>query len=100
MLKTFVQERQSGKTTKVIGLMENDENLLLIVPNQSMKQFYPKEMEFRIETIESVLNGNLRGRTFNKVVIDEGFLFDKEKLAQLYYYLGRNQIYTIAYGTI
>jgi hypothetical protein len=100
MLKTFVQERGTGKTTKVIKLLNEDLDAILIIPFEHMKNIYPKKFHHRIISSEKVLNGGLRGRKFTKVILDEGFAYQKEKLAQLYYYLGYNHIKTVSYGTV
>ncbi len=36
----------------------------------------------------------------NEVVLDEGFAYDKEKLAKIYYTLGVHKLKVEAYGTI
>lgn len=100
MLETFNQERGTGKTTKVINLMSEDLDALLIVPIEDMKKLYPKEIHHRILSKNKVSNGGLRGKRFSKVILDEGFLYDKEKLAHLYYLLGYDRIETISIGTV
>lgn len=99
MLETNVMSRGSGKTQKVIDLMSKDRNYLLIVPLSHMKKLYPSEIQQRIFTFNDVLSGGVRGIRFEKIIIDEGFLDRKEKLAHLYYFLGKNNINTIVYGT-
>jgi len=100
MLTTHNQERGSGKTTKVIELLNKDKNSILIIPANYMKNVYPNELANRIFSCDNVLQGFLRGKNFSKAILDEGFMQDKEKLAHLYYYLGSNQIETTAYGTV
>jgi hypothetical protein len=100
MLETFNQDRGTGKTTKVIELLKEDFEALLIVPFSNMKTIYPKEIHTRILSADNVSNGGLRGRRFSKVILDEGFLYNKEKLAHLYYLLGYDRIETIAIGTV
>jgi hypothetical protein len=100
MLETFNQGRVTGKTTKAIELLNEDLEALLIIPTGNMKNIYPKELHNRILSGENVLNGDLRGRRFTKVALDEGFIYHKEKLAHLYYLLGYDRIETISYGTV
>lgn len=41
MIEIHDMERGSGKTTKVIELMNEDLNQILIVPYKKMTKFYP-----------------------------------------------------------
>lgn len=100
MIETNVQERATGKTTEVIGRIKENENSIGLVPYDPMKKLYPKELQNRIYTINQLLDGHLRYKRFNKVIIDEGYLLSKDKLAQLYYHLGKMNIDVVVYGTI
>lgn len=100
MIKTHVRERGSGKTTEIIIRLKENENLITIIPYFSMKQLYPKELHNRVFTLRQVKENSLRGLRFDKILIDEGFLFSKDELAKLYYYLGREKFDIEVYGTI
>src|SRR5690554_4616850 len=100
MLETVVMERGTGKTTKAIKLLREDKELFLLVPYKSMIRFYPVDVRQRMGTVNDFTNGNLRGIKINKILIDEGFLLEKDKLAHLYYYLGQNNIDVVAYGSL
>lgn len=46
MLEINNQDRGSGKTTKVIELMKQDESALCLVPNSTIKRhIFPKELQ-------------------------------------------------------
>jgi len=92
--------RGSGKTTRVIELMEADENLYCIVPIHSFKNLYPKNIQHRIVSANMELDSKISGRGITKVVLDEGFLYRKDELAKLYYGLGYRHIDVISYGTV
>jgi cobalamin biosynthesis Co2+ chelatase CbiK len=100
MLETFNQDRGTGKTTKVIELLKEDLKAILVIPIKTMKEFYPKEFHHRILTATDISNGYLHERIVSKVVLDEGFMYDKEKLAHLYYLLGYEHINVLSYGTV
>lgn len=101
MLKIFNQERGSGKTTEVIRLMTENNNLVLVVPYLTMRRLYPRDLYHRIISADELLNNStrIRGMRLEKVILDEAFIYEKDKLAKLFYYLGQHQIETIAYGT-
>jgi hypothetical protein len=100
MLETYNMNRGTGKTTEVIKKLEGDEDLFLIIPILSMKQFYPKHLHNRIFSHSDYISGKGRGHRFTRVILDEGFMYDKEKLAHLYYMFGYDRIHTISYGTV
>ena len=99
-LITKVQRRQTGKTTEVIEMMNKDPQALLIVHLNAVKQHFPKELQPRIFSVRSFLNGRADGLDFDRVIIDEGFTIDKEEMARFYYHLGANQINAFAIGSI
>ncbi|WP_413986482.1 hypothetical protein [Paenibacillus polymyxa] len=94
MIEIRDMERGSGKTTKVIELMNEDLNLILIVPYKKMTNFYPRNLRKRIFTIAET-----RGIRLNKVILDEGFMYNKKDLAEMYYNFGKNNTDVISYGT-
>ncbi|MEK4427835.1 hypothetical protein MHB54_01100 [Paenibacillus sp. FSL M7-0802] len=94
MIEIHDMERGSGKTTKVIELMNEDLNQILIVPYKKMTKFYPRNLRNRIFTIAET-----RGIKLNKVILDEGFLYNKKDLAEMYYYFGKYNVDVISYGT-
>lgn len=100
MLETIVMDRGEGKTTKAIKSMEEDNELLLIIPYLSMIKLYPNHLHNRIFSVDNLLNGSLRGRKLEKVILDEGFAQNKEKLAHLYYLLGYERINVTSFGTL
>jgi hypothetical protein len=91
-------ERGTGKTTKVIEMLENHPDLYCIVPNQTHKNFYPKHLQQRILSGQN-FEYEFRGRKIKKVVLDEGFLYPASFIAKLYYQLGKNDIDVFVYGT-
>lgn len=95
MIEINKQGRGTRKTTKVIALMEQDEDLYCIIPYESWRTIYPSHLWNRIISVNS-----LRGRRLSKVVLDEGFHYEKDKLAEIYYYLGYHHIDVVVYGTI
>ncbi len=101
MLELNNQNRGSGKTTKVIELMEQDESALCLVPNSTIKRhIFPKELQKRIivgVNIEYLID-ELRGRRFTKLFVDE-LSYSKFYLSKLFYELGRNHIQVIVFGT-
>ena len=100
MLEIKIMPRGSGKTTKVIELMNNDGDLFLIIPLLATKGFYPDNLHDRIGSHRNFIDGALRGKRIGKVVLDEGFSGDKESLAKLYYWLGHKRIDVVSYGTL
>ncbi|TCJ01144.1 hypothetical protein [Cytobacillus praedii] len=99
MLDTKVMGRGTGKTTKVINLMQEDEGLFLLIPFKHMKRFYPTTLHHRIATGDEFLEGRIEGRRIEKIILDEGFLYNKSMLASLYYWLGFYRYDVVSYGT-
>ncbi|MDG4974293.1 hypothetical protein OGZ44_08545 [Lactococcus lactis] len=101
MLELHNQDRASGKTSKVIELMKQDEAALLLVPNVFIKRRnFPKELQKRIlvgANIEHLID-ELRSMRFTKLFVDE-LSYSKFNLAELFYELGRSRIQVIVFGT-
>ena len=100
MLEINKQKRGSGKTTKVIKLIQEDESSLCIVANNYVKGLFPKENQNRVIV---ALNSKdiiyeIRSRGCNKLIIDE-LLLPKFNIAELFYNLGKYNITTIVYGS-
>ena len=102
MLKLKNQDRGSGKTTKIIELMKDDELALCLVPYYEIKRsLFPKELQKRIISASSFKNvyDELQGRRYNKIYIDE-LLYSNFFIAELFYNFGRrSDISIIVYGT-
>lgn len=105
MLKINNQSRGSGKTTKVIELMEKDKEGLCLVPNFAIKRFlYPKSLRNRVISTSEVefdikdITSEMRSRGLNKLYIDE-LILSKFDIAELFYELGKSHIQVIVYGT-
>lgn len=100
MLEINKQKRGSGKTTKVIEVMKNDDAALCLVPNNHIKKMFPKEVQNRVITELNIKNiiYELRSLRCNKFIIDE-LLFSKFDIAELFYQLGKFNITTIVYGS-
>ena len=102
MFKLNKQDRGSGKTTKIIELMEDDELALCLVPYYEIKRsLFPKELQKRIISARSFKNvyDELQGRRYNKIYIDE-LLYSNFFIAELFYNFGRrSDISIIVYGT-
>ena len=102
MLEINNQDRGSGKTTKVIELMKQDESALCLVPNSMIKRsLFPKELQKRV--ISSTydirnISFEMRNRGLNKLFIDE-LMLSKFDIAKLFYGLGENHIKVVVYGT-
>lgn len=60
---------------------------------------FHKEFYDRIYTADDVLCGVLRQKNITKVILDEGLLNNKAKIAELYHYLGKMGLDVISYGT-
>jgi len=100
-ITTKVQGRQTGKTSEVIRMMERDPKSLLIVPHyMTKKDAYPNKLQYRIFTIKGFLEGKFAGIDFDNIIIDEGFLIDKEDLAKLYYSIGYAQYPVFVIGSM
>lgn len=106
MSKFNDQPRGSGKTKEVIEIMHKDEGYLCLVPNNKMKKLlYPKDLQDRIITMDSLVHTNLfielrlrsRGK-HNSLIIDE-LLYSNFEIAKMFYQLGINGISVIVYGT-
>lgn len=101
MLEINNQDRGSGKTTKVIELMEQDGSALCLVPNSTIRRHnFPKELQKRIlvgVNLEHLID-ELRTMRFTKLFVDE-LSYSKFSLAKLFYELGRNHIQVIVFGT-
>ena len=100
MLEINKQKRGSGKTTKVIKLIQENESALCIVANSYIKRTFPKKVQDRVVTaldIKDIIR-ELRSKKYNKLIIDE-LLFPKFDIAELFYQLGRFNITTIVYGS-
>ncbi|MDT2872853.1 hypothetical protein P7H79_05655 [Lactococcus lactis] len=101
MLELHNQYRACGKTSKVIELMEQDESVLCLVPNSTIKRHnFPKELQKRIlvgVNLEHLID-ELRTMRFTKLFVDE-LSYSKFYLAKLFYELGRNNIQVIVFGT-
>lgn len=100
MIEIHNQPRASGKTTKVIKLMEEDNSLYCIIPLNNYRNLYPKHLWKRIITAYDIINHKFKGLNIYKVILDEGFSYRKDMLAEIYYYLGYYKIDVIAYGTV
>ena len=100
MIRTNDVPRGSGKTTKIIEKMKADDSLLCIVPVHALKNLYPKELHDRIIVAGMDVLTPLRGKYINSVILDEGFVYRPDIAAQLYYFLGYNNIQVEVYGTI
>lgn len=98
-LVTQVQGRRTGKTTDIIKEMERDPSALLIIHVNAAREYYPEELQRRIFSVRSFLNGRYEGRTFSRVLIDEAFIIDPVIMAKLYYHLGQYEIPTLAVGS-
>lgn len=102
MLKLNNQDRGSGKTTKIIELMKDDELALCLVPYYGIKRsLFPKELQKRVISARSFKNvyDELQGRRYNKIYIDE-LLYSNFFIAELFYNFGRrSDISIIVYGT-
>lgn len=102
MLEINNQDRGSGKTTKVIELMKQDESALCLVPYYGIKRsLFPKELQKRVISARSFKNvyDELQGRRYTKIYIDE-LLYSNFFIAELFYNFGRrSDISIIVYGT-
>ncbi|WP_211749696.1 hypothetical protein [Paenibacillus sp. Marseille-Q4541] len=100
MIQVFDMERASGKKTRVIELLKQDPSLYCIIPNKHMKQFYPKHLHNQILYGTDIIDRrSFEGKKVARVVLDEGFLYRKNQIAELYYTLGLLKIKTISFGT-
>ena len=103
MIKTIVRDRGTGKTTEIIIRMRENKNLITLVQSHMVKEnLYPKDLQKRVFTIGDIMNDKslLKGVKFEKILIDEGFIFHPVTMAKLYYYLGNNNIAIDVYGSV
>lgn len=102
MIKTIVQPRRSGKTTSIITRMEIDKELICIVSSEASQREYPKDLHKRLINMSSpFFYDYIAGANKNsRFIIDEGYTLSKDKLAELYYSLGRCGIDVEVVGTI
>ena len=98
MLQINNQRRGSGKTTKVIQLMEEDKSALCLVPNRYIKSLFPAEVQNRVILDIENIAMKVRKECYDKLIIDE-LLYSRFDLAKLFYALGKWDIATIVYGT-
>lgn len=100
MIKVNNCARGTGKSTKVMAWMARDTDIYCIVPTEAMKLNYPKELRSRMLNANRVdFEYEIRSNKIKRVVLDEGFLYDPEKLLELYYLLGYLRIDVMVYGT-
>ena len=102
MLEINDQPRGSGKTTKVIEMLREDENAVALVPSEILARIaYPFDLKDRVFSARfgtgSVL-GIIYGKRVSKLIIDE-LMLSKFNIADLFYTLGRNGIDVIVFGT-
>ena len=102
MLEINDQPRGSGKTTKVIKMLREDENSVVLVPSEYIGNIlYPSDLKDRVFSArcgtDSVL-GIIYGKRVSKLIIDE-LILSKFNIADLFYTLGRNGIDVIVFGT-
>lgn len=94
--------RQTGKTYAVIKLMEENPEMITIVPVSGMRGHYPEHLRERVLTVEQFIERPYHEGKFdvlkNKVVVDEGF-FLNPSLVKLYYMLGMHGIGVLVVGT-
>lgn len=100
MIEVFDMARGTGKTTKVIEMLENDPELFCLVPFRNFGDHYPDHLRKRLLFTEDFLRfKSFEGRKVSRIVLDEGFLYKKSKLAELYYTLGQMNIAVFSFGT-
>jgi hypothetical protein len=99
VLELNVLGRGEGKTTKVIERMVKDKSLILIIPFKHMKRSYPRELQYRIYTFDEFKLGKTQWSGTKKIILDEGLLYPRSTIAELYFYLGSNDFEVISYGT-
>ena len=102
MLEINVQPRGSGKTTKAIKMLREDENAVALVPSEILARIaYPFDLKDRVFSArrgtDSVL-GIIYGKRVSTLIIDE-LMLSKFNIADLFYTLGRNGIDVIVFGT-
>lgn len=98
-LETKVQERNSGKTNKIKVILEHDSDAIVLVPFVQMKEHY-SDFKDRVHTMDDLVYGRLRGIRTKNLIIDEGYLYSKDRLAQFYYALGKTDFNVTVYGSI
>ena len=102
MLEINDQPRGSGKTTKVIKMLREDENAVALVPSEILARIaYPFDLKDRVFSVSSGIDsvlGIIYGKRASKLIIDE-LMLSKFNIADLFYTLGRNGIDVIVLGT-
>ena len=101
MLIFYNQPRGSGKTAKIIKMLENDERLIVLVPSGLIKdRVYPKNYHKRVFTINDFENfmQNIYTHRSKEVLVDE-LLLSNFKIAKIFYELGRIGIDVSVMGT-
>ena len=101
MLEINVQPRGSGKTTKVIKMLREDENAVALVPSEILARIaYPFDLKDRVfsASFSTTVLGIIYGKRASKLIIDE-LMLSKFNIADLFYTLGRNGIDVIVFGT-
>lgn len=99
MLTVNIQDRGSGKTSRTIEMMREDKDLYCIVPTHATYRYYPSDLRSRMFIGEKFINDS-RGLRINRVVLDEGFMYEKNQIARLYYELGLRNIDVVSFGTL
>lgn len=102
MLINHVKERGTGKTTEIIERMNKESNVRVMVLNSHQKQLFPKELREKIITINDydiTRSFNEICRTNGILLIDEGYVLDPAKSAQLFYMIGSYGVDVEVYGT-
>lgn len=109
-LSMHLQGRGTGKTEKAVKMLKNDKDSILIVPRHT-KDYYRNRFSLtddlfeRIFYIEDIVDrskqSKLRGfrSQIKKVILDEGFSYNKTALIALYYNLGRMNLDVVVIGT-
>lgn len=71
-MKIITSDRRSGKTTKLIELLKENPDMVVIVPTESGRVTYSYAGidKSRVITVGAALNGALRGRAC-KIAIDD-----------------------------
>ena len=100
MIETIVRERNTGKTREIIGRMRENKESICLVPALATKANFPKDLQGRVFLFSDIENARLRGLTFFKVFVDEGYLFPANQLATFYYKLGKMNKDVVVYGSI
>lgn len=81
-------DRRSGKTTKIIEIMQRNPELILVVPNSAWLNNYPRELHQRIKPISWWVHGSSR----QKIIIEDANLIEDVYGEAL---LARHEVYII-----